>query len=377
MSSSETSKSARCRCIPQQKLTRKTILILLSITALLCIVVPIIGIFNAREGQKKREEGAINYDLNNAAEIAQFSGLEVYAGPAFVDANNFAYKLTAIFAPSGSYESANNRLSRTLQIYVDGRLVVAQAGQPISEQTYTLTFSDGDNDRYPFDVYTHEVEMYAIEFANATQIAEGDVTYVPLAVIFGGAIQGWTITSKMLTGTLKTDVLVSVSMTRSITTQFFSIFVITLMWLLSLSILSLTVSLYVRKRKVEPPMLALSVALLFAMPAIRNVQPGVPPIGITIDAVGFFWNMSIIAICAILLTWNYIYFLPVPAAGSPTRDPSEPSLNKIAPAPKAEEVKPLLDTKTSSPSKGKPHKEQKSDETQLQDKSSSPSKTAP
>ena len=75
---------------------------------------------------------------------------------------------------------------------------------------------------------------------------------------------------------------------------------------MSLTILTLAVTLWLRKRKVEPPTIAVSAALLFALPAIRNTQPGVPVIGCTADAVGFFWNMAITSIALLLLMWNYI-----------------------------------------------------------------------
>lgn len=36
--------------------------------------------------------------------------------------------------------------------------------------------------------------------------------------------------------------------------------------------------------------------LLFALPAVRAVQPGVPDVGAVIDIVGFFWNMALLAL---------------------------------------------------------------------------------
>jgi hypothetical protein len=41
--------------------------------------------------------------------------------------------------------------------------------------------------------------------------------------------------------------------------------------------------------------------MLFALPAIRNIMPGSPPIGCTADVVGFFWNIAIISTAAIML----------------------------------------------------------------------------
>ena len=41
-------------------------------------------------------------------------------------------------------------------------------------------------------------------------------------------------------------------------------------------------------------------ALLFAFPAIRNIEPFVPPMGVLSDFVGFFWAESIVAIALII-----------------------------------------------------------------------------
>lgn len=53
---------------------------------------------------------------------------------------------------------------------------------------------------------------------------------------------------------------------------------------------ALACSVWIRHRKVEPPTIAVNAALLFALPALRNTQPGVPPVGALIDVCGFFWN---------------------------------------------------------------------------------------
>jgi hypothetical protein len=89
------------------------------------------------------------------------------------------------------------------------------------------------------------------------------------------------------------------------------------MWGLSLSIFVAAMSIWFREKKVELPLIAISTALLFALPNVRNSQPGVPSIaGTTADSeymfglhfglslilthlcvvVGFFWNLLLVAI---------------------------------------------------------------------------------
>jgi hypothetical protein len=55
--------------------------------------------------------------------------------------------------------------------------------------------------------------------------------------------------------------------------------------------LVLTVTLWFRERKVEPPTIGVIASFLFAFPAMRGTQYGAPPIGCVADTTGFFWNM--------------------------------------------------------------------------------------
>jgi hypothetical protein len=53
---------------------------------------------------------------------------------------------------------------------------------------------------------------------------------------------------------------------------------------------------FFRPREPSAPAIGFAIALLFALPAMRNTQPEVPPIGVAVDVLGFFWNMSIPAL---------------------------------------------------------------------------------
>lgn len=69
------------------------------------------------------------------------------------------------------------------------------------------------------------------------------------------------------------------------------------MWCLSGGIFIAAMSVWFRERKVEPPLIAISTALLFALPNVRNSQPGIPSVaGTTSDMVGFFFNLLLVAI---------------------------------------------------------------------------------
>jgi Domain of unknown function (DUF4436) len=120
--------------------------------------------------------------------------------------------------------------------------------------------------------------------------------------------------------------LTKISARRSATTIFFSIFIVVCMWLLSMTAFILAFTLWFRHRKVEPPTIGFVASLLFALPAIRNTQPGVPGIGCTIDVSGFLWNMFLVLVASLLLMWNYI--IKYTKEKAPTKSYSNPNMSK-------------------------------------------------
>ncbi|KAJ3259658.1 hypothetical protein HK103_001919 [Boothiomyces macroporosus] len=99
-----------------------------------------------------------------------------------------------------------------------------------------------------------------------------------------------------------TSIKVSITFTRGISQKFFSLFIVVLMWVMSmgnylidLGVFLMAMSHVWLQQKIEAPTTGVVTSMLFALPAVRNMQPGQPPIGCTADVVGFFWNMSLVA----------------------------------------------------------------------------------
>jgi hypothetical protein len=79
----------------------------------------------------------------------------------------------------------------------------------------------------------------------------------------------------------------SITFNRTKGTRFFSIFIVILMWVLSGMMFTLCVDhIFLRPREPAPPTLGVCIALMFALPAVRNTQPEVPPIGVAVDVLG-------------------------------------------------------------------------------------------
>jgi len=162
----------------------------------------------------------------------------------------------------------------------------------------------GNPNNYPFDLYNTSIFIQALIPPNQS---------LPLLVFTQGAVQGSIYTTQFqgLTNDSGSDdgsaVSVNFYIRRSTTTRVFAVIIFLLMWCLSLSIFIAAMSVWFRGKNAELPMVSILTALLFALPNIRNSQPGVPsPVGTTEDMVGFFWNILLVASSAIFLLVKWI-----------------------------------------------------------------------
>ena len=79
---------------------------------------------------------------------------------------------------------------------------------------------------------------------------------------------------------------------------------------LAVSVLAMALQVTTAKRQFDLLPLSMSMTLIFGLPALRNVQPGVPPIGAFSDYVTFIWAELIVAVSAVLTVWHWLLRTP-------------------------------------------------------------------
>jgi hypothetical protein len=75
---------------------------------------------------------------------------------------------------------------------------------------------------------------------------------------------------------------------------------------LALCVLLMAVRATAACRQLDLLPLSLSISLIFGLPALRNTQPGVPPLGVISDYVSFIWAENIVAVSAIVIMWTWL-----------------------------------------------------------------------
>jgi Domain of unknown function (DUF4436) len=84
-----------------------------------------------------------------------------------------------------------------------------------------------------------------------------------------------------------------------------SFLLMVLMGGISLSMLAMVLKVIASESPVNLVPFSISVSLIFGLPAIRTVQPGVPAVGAFVDYVAFLWAEIIVGVSAIIVacTW--------------------------------------------------------------------------
>lgn len=68
------------------------------------------------------------------------------------------------------------------------------------------------------------------------------------------------------------------------------------MWCLSGGVFTVAISVWFQERKADTSLIAMATGLPFALPSVRNSQPGIPVVaGTTSDMIGFFFNVVLVA----------------------------------------------------------------------------------
>jgi len=85
-----------------------------------------------------------------------------------------------------------------------------------------------------------------------------------------------------------------------------SILIMVLMITLAMSVLLMSIEALTSSQRLDLLPLSLSVTLLFGLPALRNSQPAVPPLGAFGDYLSFLWAEQIVAVSAVVMFWTWL-----------------------------------------------------------------------
>ena len=248
------------------------------------------------------------------------------------------------FLPKGHFTTDDgSTLARDLKLFVNSATVKQEMdfpkGKRMNPTEVVVSMYDGVVTDYPFDKHKGYLELYFLpgkasakdekkteapkpaeaaatpapgeeqkkeEDEKKAETSEKSDDIIPVGVEFEGSIPGFKIDAAKSKDSDEDLVGIEMTIARASTTKFFSLFVMAMMWGLTIAVLLLTLSCVLRGRKVELAMFSFTAALLFAFATVRNAQPGTPPIGTYSDFISFFWAEVIIALCLVVLVFTWL-----------------------------------------------------------------------
>lgn len=322
-----------------EKVKAKDIIVTLAV--IIVFVIALVVVLNIYKSEGDKRSAAVS-DLGDKDP----NHIEVDVKLVSIDANKGDIVARLEFLPKGHFtKDEGSTLSRDLKLYVNSangkQELDFPKGKRMNPMEVVVNMFDGVVTDYPFDKHSAYLEMYfepgkeapkdktadvapkptptptpeppatgeeqkKEEGAKKPEAAKPDEDEIPIGVDFQGSIPGFKIAAAKAKESTADLVGIDMAISRAATTKFFSLFVMSMMWGLTLGVIFLTLSVVLRGRKVELAMFSFTAALLFAFAAVRNAQPGTPPIGTYSDFISFFWAEVIIALCLIILVFTWV-----------------------------------------------------------------------
>jgi len=178
-------------------------------------------------------------------------------------------------------------------------LVQFEAGDPFSAEEVSLQM-DGDVNNYPYDTYQGSFSLLA-----ETVSATGELMPLTLAIGAEHAETGW-FTKYAINREASDEAKVTVvSMNREPFQIGFALILGALMLLLTLMAVFVGILVITNRRESDPGVVGWLVGIVFALPFVRLIMPGDPPLGCLLDVEMFSWSMllSVIAATLAMIAW--------------------------------------------------------------------------
>jgi Domain of unknown function (DUF4436) len=189
---------------------------------------------------------------------------------------------------------------------------------------------NGNFSKYPFDHYETTLwllitipptanqnqvskasEIQPQETVHEGQLAVGTVTLqrstpIPLSLAASAAIPGIKFQGSVTRNESTQVTGIALNLSRADNLIGLSLLINLMMTGLAVSVLAMVLQVTTAKRLFDLLPLSMSMTLIFGLPALRNVQPGAPPVGAFGDYITFIWAELIVAVSAVVTVWQWV-----------------------------------------------------------------------
>jgi Domain of unknown function (DUF4436) len=148
--------------------------------------------------------------------------------------------------------------------------------------------------------FTHKTDELAISSTALLQNAP-----IALSVSISASVPGIKFKGNVSRGNIQEPTGIALHLARANSVISVSLIVMLMMAALCMSLLAMAIRVRAGEKTDLLP-LSVSITLIFGLPALRNIQPGVPPVGAIVDYLAFIWAELIVATSAIIIMWTWL-----------------------------------------------------------------------
>lgn len=232
--------------------------------------------------------------------------------PERVDAASNRIVVSVVPVSTGALRDAEDGLTLDEDFSVlvsgaDGTKTIDYPAHQVISATEVQLVADGYIERWPFDEYTVSTLMIAVHSV------DGVVEPMKTVITGAGRVPGWNVDAEMVgTGeTIAVDgeqteaSVLSLTATRNGSTVAFGVVLLSLMIVMPVLVLTVAITVYRGRRKVEATVMSWIGAMLFATIPLRNFLPGSPPIGSWVDYLIVLWVIAglVAGLVIFVLAW--------------------------------------------------------------------------
>jgi hypothetical protein len=232
---------------------------------------------------------------------------QIYIEPINIDALNDAMQMRVSFAPRGTLygerlapTERRLRLVITHDTAVEEIKVEANARPPIA--SFEIDLNGGSVADYPLDSYRADLRVQLLE--DAIPAVDEARPLAAKVTVWEGAL-GFHLRSAEHAASVPGEVRLSIEIRRGGAFILFAFAAYGAMVVLGGCALAIGLITFVDARRAEATLIGAIAAIAFAMPVLRNVLPGAPPLGVRADMFVFLWTelAAVIGLALVTLDW--------------------------------------------------------------------------
>ena len=229
---------------------------------------------------------------------------EVYLEPLSIDAANEGMQVRAYLSPNLSNgKNARAGADRDLILLITHDQTVEEiklaAGAHMASSTFEVDLNDGSVIHYPFDSFVARLDV---------QLMDGKASLnLPARITVWEGVLGYNLHATSQPGANPNDVRLAIAVSRGGAIVLLALCAYGVMLVLGFCAVVMGVLTFINVRPPETGLIGSLAAFAFALPVLRGILPGSPPLGVAADMWVFLWAemVNVVALALVVFKWAH------------------------------------------------------------------------